>query len=92
MTQKADQTKLDNSWDKVDFSLALLSCANRNHETNTSILFIHGSFDWRKVYHCRQKLTMFVEWIQIDCIVGNGNWKQGKMIMRHLHLLMMFEH
>jgi hypothetical protein len=42
MTQKADQTKLDNSWDKFDFSLGLLSCANRNHETKRSNLFIHG--------------------------------------------------
>ncbi len=75
MTQKAYETKLDNSWDKVDYSLRLLSCANRNHETNTSNLFIHGSLDWWKVYHCHQKLTMFVKWIQTDFIVGNGNWK-----------------
>jgi len=45
MTQEADQTKSNNSRDKVDFSLGLLSYANRNHETNTSNLFIHGSFD-----------------------------------------------
>jgi hypothetical protein len=62
MIQEADHTKSDNSWDKVDFSLRLLSYANRNHETNTSNLFIPGSFDWWKVYHCWQRLTMFVEW------------------------------
>lgn len=92
MTQKANKTKSDNNWDKVDFSLRLPSCANKNHETNTSDLFMPGSLDWWKIYHCCQKLVMFVEQIQTDFIVGNGNLQQGNMIMRHLNLLVLFEH
>lgn len=92
MTQEVNKTKLDNSWNKVDFNLGLLSYANRNHETNSSNLFIHDSFDWWKVYHCHHILTMFVEWIQIDFAVGNGNRQHRKMIVKHLNLLMMSEH
>jgi hypothetical protein len=87
MTQKANKTKSNNNWDKVDFSLGLPSCANKNHETNTFDLFMHGSLDWWKLYHCCQKLVMFTKRIQIDFIVGNGNLQQGNMIVKHLNLL-----
>jgi hypothetical protein len=92
MTQKTNKTKSNNNWDKVDFSLRLPSCAKRNHETNTFDLIMHGSLDWWKFYHCCKKLAMFIEQIQTDIIVGNGNLQQGNMIVRHLNLLVLFEH
>jgi hypothetical protein len=90
MTQEANKTKSNNNWDEVDFSLGLPSCANRIHEINTFDLFMHGSLDWWKVYHCCHKLAMFIEQIQIDFTVGNGNLQQGNMIVRHLNLTVFF--
>jgi hypothetical protein len=39
-----------------------------------------------------RKLTMFAKGIQTDFTFQNGNLQKGNMIVRHMNLLVLFEH